>query len=165
MRKGTWAPAIWITIACSTLVAGFALVSGASSLLPTVSVIAITLIFAMAAIGGLVEARFMQAAFPAPPREPEVVKGTMAPLSPFSVRAVRDEGTCPLGYRAGDVWAVNGEGQLHRPLCLPAVTAARMLTSTWTEQVAEPTPGKFARCRCPWAQAALTFEAQAAGAR
>jgi hypothetical protein len=81
------------------------------------------------------------------------------PLEPYGVSVAGSKGECPLGLQVGHNWEIDPLGGTSRPMCKAAAIAAARLTSTWTEAVSEPDPGRVARCKCPWVEAGLTFKA------
>jgi hypothetical protein len=130
---------------------------------PVVTGFGVLLVAAVAVAGGIVEQRNGLRSQPAAPAGPErSVERLAAPLLPFTVRVAAQHGACPLGFRPGDQWTVGATGQVSDQVCLPLAIAARRLTSTWTEAIAEPDPKRRAACNCPWAAARLSFRAGAA---
>lgn len=128
---------------------------------PVTTGAAIVLIFAAAAAGGVVTSRQAAIVTHSPSTLPEPVLRFSRPFVPFDLAVLGAEGTCPLGMHTGDTALVDQNGELSRPVCVYAESAARRLTSTWTEAVAEPDSRRRTRCVCPWADARLTFGAQA----
>lgn len=157
--KGSLKPWPWALGGLGVLALTAAVVAAAGPHFPVTTAAAGVLFAGAAALAVWTEARGAPTPV-APVTRPEATERMTRPLVPFVVAIAATKGSCPLGYQTGYQWAVDREGRLSRPLCLPAIAAARRLTSSWTEWVAEPTPGQLARCRCPWAQAALTFEAK-----
>ena len=86
---------------------------------------------------------------------PESLDWMRAPaLSPVTIAVLKAAGVCPLGYKPGQTWVIDGVGHISRPLCRPAVTAlGRMFASDAWDEVGQEAP-----CICPFTDRQVIFE-------
>jgi uncharacterized repeat protein (TIGR04076 family) len=133
-------------------VAALVLVSG----IPTVTVLGVALIAYGVLWAGVTEAK---AAAPgratAVPEEPalELLDSISVAGVAATIMVAREVGVCPLGFRQGQTWHVDDEGNLSRPLCRPAVT----VLASALEAAGRGASGAQVSCRCPLKQGEVVF--------
>ena len=82
-----------------------------------------------------------------------------SPILPVTVGVAGATGGCPLGFRPGQRWGIDADGQISRPLCRPAVDALESLIPTLTEDDWE----HGIPCRCPMGDREVVFEIESKG--
>jgi hypothetical protein len=88
----------------------------------------------------------------------EMVYSVVAPARPMTLRVLSARGSCPLGFRPGQTWAVDARGHLAPALCRGATRQLEPMLQRAPEDGRETQ----AACRCPVLGRELTFGVQAA---
>ena len=78
----------------------------------------------------------------------EIVDAVAAPAQPLTVRVLRAQGACPLGFQPGRAWAVDSRGHLSPVLCRGAI---EQLVPLFQRAGYEDGRESQVVCRCPLA--------------